>query len=50
MSFTGDADSFEQTVIDQTKMIIRLLKAQLLGIELITNESEGSLLESIEEE
>ena len=23
MSFTGDADSFEQTVIDQNKMIIK---------------------------
>ena len=47
MAFEGDSASFEETVIDQNEQMIRLLKAILMGIEIIANEE--NLIDDIED-
>ena len=50
MSFDPDDAEKEITLITQNERIISLLKAILLGIEIISDSETGSLIEDIEEE
>lgn len=50
MSFDPDDAEKEITLITQNERIISLLKAILLGIEIISDSDTGSLIEDIEEE
>lgn len=47
MSYAGDRAEHEQTIENQNETIIRLLKALLLGIEIMTDQED--LLDNIED-
>lgn len=49
MAFQGDSVEHERSLEDQNEDIIKLLKAILIGIELIADQDTGSLIEEIED-
>ena len=49
MSFNPDDVENERSLIEQNDEIINLLKAILMGIEIIADQEEGTLISDIEE-
>ena len=50
MSFKGDSSEHESEVDSQNVEIITLLKAVVIGLEILTNQEPGTLKQLVEDE
>ena len=49
MAFDGDSTEHERTIQEQNRTMIDLFRAILMGIEMIADQEQGTLIEDIED-